>query len=315
MGNKSPNREGQADSLPGLYRARIEYNRDAWQAGRCAVRVFNLHGDPDAGGDSYIPTEQLPWARPGLMQGASSDTGTSIVPQVGSLVWVMFEEGDTSKPVYMGGIVTDGASQKMNQVGDFNNSHPDYMGGSWNGTSGPDTPGEVYDGRGKNDDVTRSVLYKSPTGSVIYMDDTDNQENLTIIDRVGQVFQMVCPIPVNDNKGNGKQRGTKSILNDQQLTKEGCYILMKTGDTQVKQEPEVITLSFKDTTFIKLENKKITLSAGNASIVLEDTSDDDGNGGNSTITVDTNNKSTLTVTDDGGAITVKTKDFSAEVGS
>lgn len=267
--------------LPGLYRARVENNRDPEKIGRVQIRVPQLHGildDPDG----FIKTEDLPWATPGIFAAAAYDMGQFLVPHVGTIVWVAFEAGDPNRPVYFGGIPSTGGNGKqMNHIGNYpKDGHPDYM-GPWTAPTEGDAPKEIYTGRSANQDITRGVIFKSPKGHAIYYDDTDGKESFTIVDRAGQVIQLYCPVPVGDNKANAKRRGNKSALNDTQLKEAStAYIMLKSSELIIKQakshvkiEPNKVTVKSEDihgnVADITVTPTTIRLSAKNVKITAD----------------------------------------------
>jgi len=71
----------------GIYRARVEDNNDPLGRGRVQVRVFPMMDG--------VAKEDLPWAEPCW-------NGFLKVPAVGSWVWVMFQEGEITSPVWLG---------------------------------------------------------------------------------------------------------------------------------------------------------------------------------------------------------------------
>ena len=82
--------------FPYLYRGVVLENKDPKNLGRCKVRVPSIHG-------GEVPPEYLPWAR-----GISNITigpkkGSASVPDIGDIVWILFESGDKDSPVYIGG--------------------------------------------------------------------------------------------------------------------------------------------------------------------------------------------------------------------
>ncbi len=74
----------------GKYRGVVVNNIDPMQIGRVQVSV------PDIG---PIPSS---WALP-CMPAAGINTGVFTVPQIGSGVWVEFEQGDSDYPIWVGG--------------------------------------------------------------------------------------------------------------------------------------------------------------------------------------------------------------------
>jgi uncharacterized protein involved in type VI secretion and phage assembly len=80
----------EPSSYYGKYRGTVINNIDPMQIGRIQVMV------PDVSG--FIPTS---WAMP-CVPLAGKQMGTFVVPQVGSGVWVEFEQGDPDYPIWVG---------------------------------------------------------------------------------------------------------------------------------------------------------------------------------------------------------------------
>lgn len=78
-------------SYYGLYRGTVRSTTDPLMLGRLQVSI------PDVPGAAEVS-----WANPCVAL-AASDTGMFALPPVGSNVWVMFEKGNPSDPVWMGG--------------------------------------------------------------------------------------------------------------------------------------------------------------------------------------------------------------------
>jgi hypothetical protein len=74
----------------GKYRGRVTDNRDPRHQGRLKVRVPEVLGDVDSG-----------WALPCAPYGGDK-TGFQMVPAVDAGVWVEFEAGDVSRPIWVG---------------------------------------------------------------------------------------------------------------------------------------------------------------------------------------------------------------------
>jgi uncharacterized protein involved in type VI secretion and phage assembly len=74
----------------GKYRATVLDNTDPEQLGRIRVEVPDVLGNTPSG-----------WAMP-CVPLAGAQSGTYLVPQVGSAVWVEFEGGDPDRPVWTG---------------------------------------------------------------------------------------------------------------------------------------------------------------------------------------------------------------------
>ena len=91
----------------GFYRAKVVQNDETltpsgdggsppnkW--GRIKVRIYPMMASTD------IPVEALPWAVPAysLSEGAGIGYGCFTIPQIDSMVWIFFEDGDPMCPVY-----------------------------------------------------------------------------------------------------------------------------------------------------------------------------------------------------------------------
>ena len=82
----------------GLLRGLVVDNNDPKKLGRLKVRVQSAYGEQ--------PVDNLPWAWPCFNYGGSEKMCMFAVPEVGSGVWVMFQnkdgEPDTTYPVWLG---------------------------------------------------------------------------------------------------------------------------------------------------------------------------------------------------------------------
>jgi uncharacterized protein involved in type VI secretion and phage assembly len=127
-----------APRFPGLYVARVETVEDL---GRIQVSIPSIFeaNDPSA----------FAWARPCM------PFAHFFVPNVGDFVWVAFENGDPSAPVWLGIWYPQGT-----------------------------VPSEA--------DVSPPVkrVIRSTSGHVIVMDDTDGSEALRITDKFGNSIEM-----------------------------------------------------------------------------------------------------------------------------
>ncbi len=82
----------------GKYRGTVTDNADPDDLGRIKARVPRLLGDAETG-----------WALPSFAYGGASDQGLFLVPDVGAGVWIEFEGGDLSYPIWSGTWFTSGA--------------------------------------------------------------------------------------------------------------------------------------------------------------------------------------------------------------
>lgn len=74
----------------GKYRAIVTNNKDPEKMGRIKVRCPKVLGEYESG-----------WCTP-CVQSAFNDGGFFFIPSVGETVWVEFEEGNPSKPIWVG---------------------------------------------------------------------------------------------------------------------------------------------------------------------------------------------------------------------
>jgi len=82
----------------GKYRGRVTDNNDPDGLGRLRARVPRLLGDEETG-----------WALPAFAYGGAAEQGLFAMPDVDAGVWIEFEGGDLSYPVWSGTWYTSGA--------------------------------------------------------------------------------------------------------------------------------------------------------------------------------------------------------------
>src|SRR3954452_8559303 len=81
----------------GKYRGEVVDNDDPDSLGRIKVKVPRLAHD-----------EELGWALPAFPYGGASEQGFFAIPDVGASVWIEFEGGDLSYPIWTGTWYGDG---------------------------------------------------------------------------------------------------------------------------------------------------------------------------------------------------------------
>lgn len=86
------NQFNQTDNQFGLYKGIVVDNRDPAKHGRCRVHIYNLHTDYKG-----LPITTLPWAEPLI-----PFDGSFPPPSRFARVWVLYEGGDQTTPVYFG---------------------------------------------------------------------------------------------------------------------------------------------------------------------------------------------------------------------
>ena len=152
-----------------FYRAIVVSNEDPEHLGRIKINIPALHSNISS-------SNQYPWAYPGVFVGLGNQVGQFILPPIGSIVFVSFEYSDEHRPIYFGGVPTQYASGKSQSYGYKIN------GGQSKDVTNNDIPTE-YDG-------SQAIIYKSPTGAIIYMDDFTYEQKLVIQDSQGQQLLM-----------------------------------------------------------------------------------------------------------------------------
>lgn len=190
----------------GIYRARVENNIDPYRVGRVQVRVPMIHGLADSGG---MDIKGLPWASMCAM-GAGYDYGSFIVPEIGEYVFVMFEDGDEDKPVYLGSSYGIGTTLPKKYG---SKEYSTYWEGEANKNEVPsEAQSEVPD---------RKVIYKSHKGSILYIDDRDYQEKIYLETLNGQYIELnnsdnrIFIQGLNENSIEIDEEGIKFQISDE----------------------------------------------------------------------------------------------------
>lgn len=75
----------------GKFRGIVTDNKDPQKRGRLKLRIPSVLADQDSD-----------WALPCLPYGGASQQGMFMVPEIDAQVWVEFEEGDISRPIWVG---------------------------------------------------------------------------------------------------------------------------------------------------------------------------------------------------------------------
>jgi uncharacterized protein involved in type VI secretion and phage assembly len=90
----------------GKYRGQVTDNNDPDNLGRVKASVPRLLGDEETG-----------WALPAFVYGGTSEQGLFAVPDIGAGIWIEFEGGDLSYPIWTGTWFTSGAIPESAQAG------------------------------------------------------------------------------------------------------------------------------------------------------------------------------------------------------
>lgn len=184
----------------GLYVAQVVSRKDPLKIGRIKARIISIQGEVDE--------TMLSWARPCFPFGAGYDVGSFIVPCEGSYVWIAFEGGDITKPVYLGSVLS--ASTQNSRSAKF----PSGVFGGSNVSIAPNTLARPEDVSGI--DVTESVVFKSLKGATISVEDGDDEERLDIVDRGGVALTFISRMSDNSYL---RRRGNNSYSKINNLAK------------------------------------------------------------------------------------------------
>jgi type VI secretion system secreted protein VgrG len=158
----------------GKYRGVVHDNADPEHRGRIQAIVPRLLG----------PTTPTGWALPAAPY-AGPDQGFFTVPDKGAAVWIEFEEGDLSSPIWSGGFW--GAPQ-AGDVGQDDSTarvvpRPAAVGGDAGAqVATPETPQHAYPAETPAPSVR---ILKSATGHHIVLDDRPDSERIEIHDSRG----------------------------------------------------------------------------------------------------------------------------------
>lgn len=100
-----------SDKFPYVYRGFVVENKDPKNLGRCKIQIPSIHGG------ETIPPNYLPWARGVSNIVIGENKGSSYIPDIGDVVWVLFEGGEDDYPIYIGGMQgTKDIPINMNEV-------------------------------------------------------------------------------------------------------------------------------------------------------------------------------------------------------
>lgn len=230
----------------GITRGQVIKNNDPKKIGRIQVRIPSYHGIPGMT-DRFIEDKDLPWATPCFYGGCGQDMGSFLVPIPGTYVWLMFEDNDVEKPVYLGGVPSIGSSlsKTVNNLGDSEspqqpwNTEPGMADVAWDEFIAGNKPTGVPE---------RGVIFKSQKGHTIMFDDTDGEESMSFLDRVGQVIKFFCGVTKGKN-AEKYHRELNSAENNSQLGEgvvEEPSIMMRSGETKEDTKVHSMIRMYRD---------------------------------------------------------------------
>jgi hypothetical protein len=174
----------------GKYRAVVTDNQDPNSLGRLMVKVPSLMGENELG-----------WAMPCFPYGGGSDRGFYMVPEVGDGVWVEFEAGNLSYPIWSG---------------------------TWWGN------GETPKGFQGATPVPDLKILKSRCGHLVQLDDTSGSESITITE--GKKGSVIIIDKAGIKITDGANTGNEVVMNNQGVTctdKNGNKVVLNQSGIKV----------------------------------------------------------------------------------
>ena len=250
----------------GLYRGRVEDDRDPLFIGRVRVRIPMFHGvPPDSDNPNhshenvpYILTEELPWV-PVIQMGAGPQQGSYLIPEVGTTCVVSFEGNDRRNGIVLGTIYSTTSNQPKPlgslKPGDSlgNVFSRGYVPGKEGFTETFAQSGGRYLSNPDEKEVPKEsqlspknkVIYKSPKGASIYIIESDGMEQLVITDSAGQVFKMTSPSSVDNNDTRTKSIGNVSSIEMLSPTNKGLLLVTDSETTKLYLSVDEIISSTK----------------------------------------------------------------------
>ena len=210
MFNNIHDREKGTHEFNGFFRGEVLKNDDPKKAGRVKIHVFGVYDN--------MPVEHLPWAiLADPMMGGLKDNGGIFVPEVGSHVFVFFEQGDHEKPVYFAGApaIQDGE---------------------------PDTPSESRE----EGEYPYNKVFKTKAGISFEIDDTEDAIRFKFKHPSGNQMEI-------DNDGNKSETivgdSEKNIEGDKTETVSGDVTESIEGDKTIDSDSDITITANGDGTF------------------------------------------------------------------
>jgi hypothetical protein len=244
-----------------IFRGKVVSNKDPKGICRIKVRVPSVHGASEKDG---ISDKGLPFAMPCSMS-ASFDAGTFIVPEVGSTVFVFFEGGEPNKPIYIGGSVSYEAEEAQYYGGESSNEFTNSDNQRLKRAYMKDTPSNVY----KGSTFRKAILFKSRKGSSIELCDEDDNEHLSIIDRLGQCFYMFSPVDSTANSYGMANRGIFTVLkNTYEVVKKSILLLKSLSSSFLRFVSDPSYSKTDLTTVYKDDKAGISIDVGKDNKIL-----------------------------------------------
>lgn len=208
MSNKYVGRKTDKEIF-GRIRGQVEDRSDPLRLGRVRVRIPMLHGLKSS--ENSIKTGDLPWAMPSMSVPCGQDFGQYLVPPLGSWVWLECEEGSAQKLVYVGSY-WDMSDKEVT----YSSSNSDIA-----EIKSDAKPRQIQDQftQSKSLEPTKDILYKSLKGATIVIEEADEKESFSLIDRLGQTIALISPT----KKDCTERRGVKQVISLEPVSSDNSY--------------------------------------------------------------------------------------------
>jgi len=217
----------QESKLGIVYKGVVKNNKDPMNLGRIQVMIPTFY--------SGMSESSLPWAQPCLFS-ASYESGSFIIPRVGNIVWVLFENNDKFRPVYIGSMYTSDLSDRTRRQGERVQSARTAA-----------VPTEAT-----SEEI--EVLYKSENSGIIYFD----RDKLHILSPQGN------GIEVDDSR--------LSFVNVEgaSFNIENNVLELEFGNTKIKLDGEKISIKASSSD-IEITSSSIKANTPKGSINIDET--------------------------------------------
>ena len=226
--------------------------------GRLKVSVPSLYGPLKDEAD-------LPWCVP-CTPSASYKSGTFLLPEVNNTVWVIFEGGETYRPVWIGCVYSANTTETK-YIGNTNGQARVRQ------TQQDEVPEEGWDHDYK-------VLYKSPSGNVIYYDDTGDGKGIITKEAGGTEVKVETgkislitaggiDLVLDDASddiviGAG---GTQMTLSTNKSTQE---VTLANSKSSVKQSLNGVVIDYNEVGSVSIDDSTTQVSYKNSKVKMSD---------------------------------------------
>lgn len=253
MFNQNTDRNTPQEKFTGFYRGVVKNTNDQKKNGRIQIKVYPMF--------EGVEDIDLPWAiYADTGMGGTRDVGKLVVPEVGSHVFVFFENGDHRFPVYFAGApaIEDDIpdTPKLAREDDGTHAAIDAArrtgiatagGGTW------DEPTSSY-----NPSYPNNKVLKTKQGIIVELDDTQDNVRFHVYHPSGTREEI-------DNAGNKVEHNANNkftiVVGDDNIKIEGAMQLHVVGNADVKVVGDMNATVDGNTTIDTTEAKIVADSA------------------------------------------------------